>query len=59
MFFWRVQEDIGSWSAVFNSLSIICVITNACLIGFVGSQMTDVVGSGDEPAEGSPSAGNP
>ena len=36
---WRVQEDIGSWGGVFNVLSIICVITNACLVGFVGSQL--------------------
>ena len=36
---WRTQEDIGSWAGVFQALSIINVITNACLIGFVGSQL--------------------
>ena len=45
---WRVQEDIGSWASVFNALSVICVITNACLIGFVGSQMAEAVSAADD-----------
>ena len=34
---WRPQEDIGSWAGVFQTISVINVMTNACLIGFVGS----------------------
>jgi len=40
---WRQQEDIGSWSAVFQMISVINVMTNACLVGFVGSQVARMV----------------
>ena len=45
---WRMQEDIGSWSTVFQTLSFANVLTNACLIGFVGSQMANRIA---EPGE--------
>jgi hypothetical protein len=41
---WRMQEDIGSWGMVFESLSIANVITNACLVAFVGSQLATILG---------------
>lgn len=40
---WRQQEDIGSWAAVFQMISVINVMTNACLVGFVGSQVARMV----------------
>ena len=46
---WRMQEDIGSWSTVFQALSFANVLTNACLIGFVGSQMANrIAGPGQD-----------
>ena len=36
---WRIQEDIGSWMAVLNFMSLVNVVTNACLIAFVGAQL--------------------
>ena len=40
---WRQQEDIGSWSTVFQAMSVANVLTNACLIGFVGSQLANAL----------------
>jgi hypothetical protein len=45
---WRSQEDIGSWGTVFHALSVTNVITNACLIGFVGSQLATLLEPGNE-----------
>jgi hypothetical protein len=41
--YWRQQEDIGSWAGVFQMISVINVMTNACLVGFVGSQVARMV----------------
>jgi len=47
---WRQQEDIGSWAGVFQALSLVNVITNACLIGFVGSQLAELMESSSDDA---------
>jgi hypothetical protein len=46
---WRQQEDIGSWASVFQTISVINVMTNACLVGFVGSQVARMVS--DDPEQ--------
>ena len=37
------REDIGVWNQVFDTLAVSAVMTNAALICFIGSQMTDVL----------------
>jgi|EP01047_Picozoa_sp_COSAG01_P079913 hypothetical protein len=48
---WRNQEDIGSWAKVFTALSVVNVLTNACLIAFVGSQLADAIAEDGVPKE--------
>jgi hypothetical protein len=36
---WQHAEDIGSWYQVLSTVSFIAVISNACLLGFVSTQM--------------------
>ena len=36
---WQHAEDIGSWYQVLSTISFIAVITNACILGFVSTQM--------------------
>ena len=36
---WQHAEDIGSWYQVLLTISFIAVITNACILGFVSTQM--------------------
>ena len=38
------RESIGAWGTVFDSLAVGSVITNALLVGFVGSQLADTIG---------------
>lgn len=40
----ETRENIGAWGTVFDSLAVGSVITNALLVGFVGSQMSDALG---------------
>eukprot|EP01046_Picozoa_sp_COSAG06_P023917 COSAG06_NODE_1921_length_8062_cov_113.020846_9_plen_366_part_00 len=35
----ETREDIGSWQLAFETIAVVAVITSACLIGFVGSQL--------------------
>ena len=37
---WQHAEDIGSWYGVLAAISFVAVISNACLLGFVSTQMT-------------------
>eukprot|EP00301_Raphidiophrys_heterophryoidea_P003908 c11743_g1_i5.p1 GENE.c11743_g1_i5~~c11743_g1_i5.p1 ORF type:complete len:739 (+),score=209.09 c11743_g1_i5:120-2336(+) len=37
---YRGCEDIGTWQTVFQALSVLCVLTNACLLGFTSSYMS-------------------
>lgn len=37
---WKHAEDIGSWYQVLSTISFIAVITNACILGFVSTQMS-------------------
>ena len=41
---YETREDIGAWGTVFDALAVGAVITNALLVGFVGSQMSDALG---------------
>jgi len=36
---YQTRQDIGAWEIVFETIAVGAVITNALLIGFVGSQM--------------------
>jgi hypothetical protein len=36
----QTRMDIGAWETVFETIAVSAVITNAALIGFVGSQMS-------------------
>ena len=35
----ETREDIGSWQLAFETIAVVAVVTSACLIGFVGSQL--------------------
>lgn len=39
----ETRENIGAWGTVFDALAVGAVITNALLVGFVGSQMSDAL----------------
>ena len=41
---YETRENIGAWGTVFDALAVGAVITNALLVGFVGSQMSDALG---------------
>ena len=40
----ETRENIGAWATVFDALAVGAVMTNAALVGFVGSQMSDALG---------------
>eukprot|EP01052_Picozoa_sp_SAG31_P046533 SAG31_NODE_8941_length_1359_cov_2.057143_1_plen_62_part_10 len=35
----KPAQDIGAWEEVFNTITVVAVMTNALLTGFVGSQL--------------------
>ena len=38
---YQTRSDIGAWETVFETIAVASVVTNALLIGIVGSQMSD------------------
>ena len=38
----KTRQDIGAWELVFNTISVVAVITNAALISFVAAQGADM-----------------
>ena len=43
--YWQNEEDIGSWYGVLYFISVLGVLTNALVTGFIGSKLsTDMVG---------------